>query len=128
LFRSHSVQDDKLANGLRTNGSRRTELKTKWTVGLEQCRAQSLNATAVAGFFEVLDNAIEKYNIPEENIYNMDEKGLQLGIGKRVLALVDRNQHTVQKVQDGNKELVTVIETVCGWNRNPSFCRVQGRS
>ncbi|KZP14232.1 CENP-B protein, partial [Athelia psychrophila] len=43
----------------------------------------------------------------------MDEKGIQLGVGKRVLALVDRDQKVVQQVEDGNRELVTVIECVC---------------
>ena len=43
----------------------------------------------------------------------MDEKGVQLGVGKRARAIVDRDQKSVQKVEDGNKELVTVIECIC---------------
>jgi hypothetical protein len=46
-------------------------------------------------------------------MYNMDEKGIQLGIGKRTMVLVDHDQKSVQQVEDGNCELVTVIETVC---------------
>jgi hypothetical protein len=56
---------------------------------------------------------IEEYSIPPENIYNMDEKGIQLGLGKRVAALVDHDQKTAYQVEDGNRELVTIIETVC---------------
>jgi hypothetical protein len=93
--------------------ARHPELKVKWSTGLEQCRAQSLNSTAVSGFYDNLEDLVEKYNIPEENIYNMDEKGIQLGMGKRVLAFVDRDQKTVHQVEDGNRELVTVIECVC---------------
>lgn len=93
--------------------SRHPELKAKWTTGLEKCRAQSLNHAAVTDFYKTTQEAIKKYNIPEENIYNMDEKGIQLGVGARVLALVDRDQKTVQQVEDGNRELVTVIECVC---------------
>ena len=55
---------------------------------------------------------IEKFSIPEENIYNMDEKGIQLGIGAQVLALVDCDQKIVQHVEDGNRELVTIIEFI----------------
>jgi len=36
---------------------------------------------AVADFYETLNGVLERYNIPEENIYNMDEKGIQLGVG-----------------------------------------------
>lgn len=43
----------------------------------------------------------------------MDEKGIQLGIGKRVLALTDRDQKSVQQVENGNRELLTIIECVC---------------
>jgi hypothetical protein len=93
--------------------TRHPELKAKWTTGLEKCRAQALNPTAVAGFYDTLEEVLEKYEITEENIYNMDEKGIQLGIGKKVLAMVDRDQKTVQHVEDGNRELVTVIECVC---------------
>ncbi|KAF8240818.1 hypothetical protein L208DRAFT_1495524 [Tricholoma matsutake] len=42
---------------------------------------------------------IKTYNIPTENIYNMDEKGIQLG-------------KDVYSVEDGNHGLITVIETV----------------
>ena len=42
----------------------------------------------------------------------MDEKGIQLGLGARVLALVDRDQKTVYQVEDGDRELVTMIECV----------------
>lgn len=92
---------------------RHPELKAKWTTGLEKCRAQALNPTAVSGFYDLLEDILETYDIAEENIYNMDEKGIQLGVGKRVLALVDRDQKVVQQVEDGNRELVTVIECVC---------------
>ncbi|KIL55798.1 hypothetical protein M378DRAFT_188648 [Amanita muscaria Koide BX008] len=46
-------------------------------------------------------------------MYNMDEKGVQLGIGKRIAALVDRNQKVAQHIEAGDRELVTIIETVC---------------
>lgn len=55
----------------------------------------------------------KEYAIPPENIYNADEKGIQLGVGKSVAAIVDRNQKNVQQVEDGNREMVTIIETVC---------------
>jgi hypothetical protein len=43
----------------------------------------------------------------------MDEKGIQLGIGARITAMIDRDQQTVYSIEDGNRELVTVIETIC---------------
>ncbi|KAJ3551385.1 hypothetical protein NM688_g4733 [Phlebia brevispora] len=42
----------------------------------------------------------------------MDEKGIMLGLGKRRRAFVDRDQKTLYSIEDGNRELVTVIECV----------------
>jgi hypothetical protein len=88
-------------------------LKARWTTGLESCRAKSLNRAQVSEFFNILKELVTEYGILPENTYNMDEKGIQLGVGKRTLVLVDRDQKTVQQVEDGSRELVTVIETVC---------------
>ena len=43
----------------------------------------------------------------------MDEKGIQLGIGARITAMIDHDQKTVYSIEDGNRELVTIIETIC---------------
>ena len=93
--------------------ARNPDLKAKWTTSLEQCRAQALNEVAVDHYFQMLKDTIDEFNISPENIYNMDEKGIQLGAGKRIMAIVDRDQKTVQHVEDGNRELVTIIECVC---------------
>ena len=37
----------------------------------------------------MLEELIEKYKIEKHNIYNMDEKGIQIGVGGRVRAIVD---------------------------------------
>ena len=87
-------------------------LKIKYTTGLEQSCARSLNPNAVRNYFDLLMEIMAKYNITPENIYNMDEKGIQLGIGKRVAALVDRGQKTAYQVEAGSRELVTIIETI----------------
>lgn len=102
---------------------RHPDITVRWTTSLEACRANSLNRTLVREYFDILNELITTYHIPPENIYNMDEKGLLLGIGKRVAAIVDRDQKTVYSVEDGNRELVTVIETTCadGTALRPSF-------
>jgi hypothetical protein len=46
-------------------------------------------------------------------MWNMDKKGVQLGIGVKVAAIIDQDQSTVYSVEDGSCELVTIIEAVC---------------
>jgi hypothetical protein len=92
---------------------RHPELKSKMTTSLEACRAKALNETNVNGYFDILKLVIEEYNVKVENIWNMDEKGVQLGIGQKFSALVDRDQKNVYSIESGNRDLVTIIEAVC---------------
>lgn len=39
-------------------------------------------------------------------------KGIQLGVGDKIKALVDRDQKVVQKIESGNRDLVTIIECI----------------
>lgn len=39
-------------------------------------------------------------------------KGIQLGVGDKIPALVDRDQKVVQKIESGNRDLVTIIECI----------------
>lgn len=61
----------------------------------------------------MIEQIITEYNIPPENIYNMDEKGVQLGVGGSVAGIVDRDMRTVYNIENGNREHVTIIETIC---------------
>ena len=44
-------------------------------------------------------------------------KGHSLELGAKVAAIIDRDQATVYSVEDGNRELVTIIEAVCADGR-----------
>lgn len=92
---------------------RHPDLKMKKTTGLEKARANALNQFAVNKFFDMLTDVIKEYNILPENLYNMDEKGVQLGIGAKITAMIDCDQKTVYSIEDGNRELVTIIEAIC---------------
>ena len=58
-----------------------SDLKMKKTAPLESAWAKSLNQSVVDEFFDMLINVVKEYDIQLGNIYNMDEKGIQLGIG-----------------------------------------------
>jgi hypothetical protein len=59
-----------------------------------------------------LQELVIHYNIKKQDMYNMDEKGLQLEIGQCLYVMVDQDQKTVYQVEDGSQELVTIIEAV----------------
>ena len=47
-----------------------------------------------------------------ENIYNMGEKGFLLGIALQVKVICRRDRKNPRYIQDGNREMVTVIKCV----------------
>ncbi|PBK71409.1 hypothetical protein ARMSODRAFT_883984 [Armillaria solidipes] len=55
--------------------SHHLDIKIKWTTSLEKYHTHTLNCTVVSDFFTKLKELMERYDIPEENIYNINEKG-----------------------------------------------------
>lgn len=102
-----------------------------WTIPLESKRAQALNRANVTSFFDILFNLQHQYDVPPENIYNMDEKGVQLGIGDgQQRVLVNREQKNTPVLTNGSKEMVTILETVCtdgSADIPPCFIFLQGK-
>ena len=86
------------------------------TSALNPKHTKSFNYPVVKDYFEKLGEVIRKYNIPIENIYNMDEKGCQLG-GSRKQGhhkyLFGKNSHLCYQTKDANLKLVMIVECVC---------------
>ncbi|KIJ25042.1 hypothetical protein M422DRAFT_147688, partial [Sphaerobolus stellatus SS14] len=82
---------------------------------LDPKRARAFNPGTINNYFDLLANTISHYNIPVENIYNTDEKGVQLGGGKkssstqRIFATGSRNRYVLKA---DSLLLCTIIETV----------------
>jgi hypothetical protein len=94
--------------------------------GLDPKRAKAFNEPVVGRFFDKLAELVEKHDIPIENVYNMDEKGVQRGGGKKASRrkyLYSRKQKAKYKHRSANLELITIIEAVCadGTKLKPGF-------
>lgn len=91
------------------------EIKLGKPSGLDPKQAQAFNKPTITCHFELLEAIIQKYEIPQENIYNMDEKGVQCGGGCKAQAqkfLVPCNRHPKYRLQSANLELVTIVGCV----------------
>jgi hypothetical protein len=68
-------------------------------------------------YFKLLHEKIEEYNIQPINIFNMDEKGFQLGrVGstKRIFSRrLYEQKGARQALEDGSTEWITVIACIC---------------
>lgn len=84
--------------------------------GLDPKRGQAFNRPVVGRHFDLLLEIVRKYDIPVENIYNMDEKGCQRGGGRKQSGrkyFVPRSCRPRYRQHSANLELITIIECVC---------------
>ena len=102
------------------------DLTLKRPTGLDGVRACNFNPNVVGWHFQILSELLKQFDIPLENMYNMDEKGIQLGGGQKLDGmwyLYAKDQGICLKTQNLNLELVTTIECVAanGSNIKPGF-------
>lgn len=100
--------------------------------GLDPKRAKNFNKTVVGDYFEKRKALNDRYNgIPPEQDWNMDEKGLQMGGGRKNSGrkfIFVRNRKERYRIRSDNLELVTVIECIsaAGEACPPSFILSDG--
>jgi hypothetical protein len=98
---------------------RHDELQSKYNRKYDYQRAQCEDPEVIKDWFTRVQNTIAKYGILEQDIYNFDETGFQMGVASTA-KVVTGSYHTTSRVralQPGNREWVTVIESInaSGW-------------
>lgn len=98
---------------------RREELCSKFLRKLDYKRAKICeDPTIIRRWFEMVANIKSKYDIHVEDMYNFDETGFQMGVisTAKVVTGSERRGRPF-KTQPGNREWVTVIETIAANGR-----------
>ncbi|KAJ3792250.1 hypothetical protein GGU11DRAFT_693748 [Lentinula aff. detonsa] len=94
----------------------RGSIKSGRGSGLDPKRAQAFNLTTVQGYFKELDQVLKKEGVPWELVYNVDEKGVQMGGGRRNSQrryFFSRGDKNMYRVHSDKLELVTIIDCIC---------------
>ncbi|EGO19041.1 hypothetical protein SERLADRAFT_411938 [Serpula lacrymans var. lacrymans S7.9] len=106
--------------------------KKLWSCKLDPKRAKNFNWTVVADYFAQQKQLNDMYGgIPPEHDWNMDEKGIQMGGGRKgdgTKYFYNRKQKESYHISDDNLELVTVIECIsaAGVLMKPGFALKEG--
>ena len=100
---------------------RHDSLQSKYTRKYDYQRAKCEDPTIIRDWFRLVQNTIEKYGILEEDIYNFDETGFQMGVISTAKVITGANRGKPVSVQPGNREWVTVIDCILsyGWSVPP---------
>ncbi|BCR86319.1 uncharacterized protein ACHE_30306S [Aspergillus chevalieri] len=90
---------------------RHPELKSKYTRQYDYQRAKCEDPELIKGWFNRVQETILRYGIAEQDIYNMDETGFQMGVAstaKVICGSETRDSHA-KSIQPGNREWITII-------------------
>ncbi|KAG9185043.1 hypothetical protein G6011_02990 [Alternaria panax] len=89
---------------------RRPELKVKFNRKYDYSRALCEDSKIIEGWFRLVQNSKAKYGIQDEDRYNFDETGFQMGvISTGAVVTVAERRGRLKTVQQGNREWVTAI-------------------
>jgi DDE superfamily endonuclease/Tc5 transposase DNA-binding domain/helix-turn-helix, Psq domain len=101
---------------------RHTALKSRYNRKYDYQRAKCEDPAIIREWFCLVRNTIAKYGIIDEDIYNFDETGFQMGVisTAKVITGAERSNRPVS-IQPGNREWVTAIDCISsyGWSLPP---------
>ena len=79
---------------------------------LDKERANAQTPELISDWFKLYHNIKAKYNVADEDTWNMDEKGCPLGVIGKTKVIVGRGERKRYMTQCGNREWVSLIECV----------------
>lgn len=91
---------------------RHIHLASKFSTQVKKQRIVSSDPKILKHAFDVPGPLIRRLQIQPSNIYNMDEKGLQMRKSARVKVICVRGRRSPPLLTDGDRELVTAVECV----------------
>jgi len=76
-----------------------------------------MNTERISDFFNKFKNIYNTYGIQKEDIWNMDETGLRVGVGRGQWVIVPTDQATDSRFKNiigslGDKEHISVVEAI----------------
>ena len=97
---------------------RHHSLAVKLSVQLDYKRIKASHPMIIQDHFNKLTKVIKTHSLQPSQIYNMDEKGFLMGVSERsrvvyTSGVIPLGQSAFPIPDDGNRESLTVIETVC---------------
>jgi hypothetical protein len=100
---------------------RHEALKSRYNRKYDYQQAKCEHPTIIRDWFRLIQNTIAKYGILDEDIYNFDETGFQMGVISTAKVITGAKRSKPVSVQPGNREWVTVIDCISsyGWSVPP---------
>lgn len=92
--------------------NRHLDLKSRIVPPLNKDRVIAEDPEQIARYFELYRTKKAEYNIHDDDVYNMDEKGVIMGILAKVRVICSRKTKKPKITQQGSREWVSLIECI----------------
>jgi len=91
---------------------RHPDYRLKYSKALDQARKDISTPESYRKWFDLYTSTIKEYGILHGDQYNMDEKGIAMGLIDSVKVIVSKEEMSRYMVQPGNREWASLIECV----------------
>ena len=92
-------------------------LQSRYLSNFDASRKKADVLASYEVYFTLVEEKIQQYDIQPSNMYNMDEKGFLIGVMKKSKRIFTKSAYSSKQllghVQDGNREWITVLATIC---------------
>jgi hypothetical protein len=97
--------------------NRHSKIRSRYNRKYDYQRAKCEDPKIIQAWFRLVQNTIAKYGILDEDIYNFDETGFQMGVISTAKVVTSAKRDRTVSVQPGNREWVTAIKSInaAGW-------------
>jgi hypothetical protein len=109
--------------------TRSAELKMAFNQAKDRQRILQEDPEIIGAWFKLVEETKAKYGVHNDDVHNFDESGFQMGvIGSMKVVTGAERRARPQLVQPGDREWVTVIQSVCAAGyATPPFIIYKGR-
>lgn len=89
---------------------RHPDIKSKFVSMRDRKRVVAQTPEIFLYWFYLFKEQVEKYSVAEEDIYNLDEKGVMIGMGNKIRVILSKYKKNPYSTHSGNREWVTSTE------------------
>ncbi len=93
--------------------ARNPTLRIRFVPPLDKDRQKASDEDQIRRYFKLYRVTKELYNIHDDDVYNIDEKGIMMGVLAKVNVVCPRRLSKVYITQAGSREWVSMIECIC---------------
>jgi hypothetical protein len=91
---------------------RHPHLKSRFVAPLDKDRVCLEDPKQILRFFELFKSTKAEYNVHDDDVYNIDEKGIMIGVLAKLKVICSHKHKKTRTTQQGSREWVSLIECI----------------